>query len=193
MAFAETLALNLNPDELQAGQTIWNTTSPGNFSFSVGWNYICSILNTWSITKTYLYHFNKCHRVFKPFDVFIIRNFEIITWFVDGLVSCPWNLDPAFVWNQRTNWCLSSNPLHKNIERHTADTIVSWPNPRQWVIVHTSDLMMIIRQSIYILSIITREMSKLKTYSPTYCIMDNGENMLNLTHTLDKIYLTVIL
>ena len=81
----------------------------------------------------------------------------------------------------------------KNIERHTADIIVSWLNPKQWVIVHTSDLMMITRQSIYILSIITREMGKLKTYSPTYCIMDNGENMLNLTHTFDKIYLTGIL
>ena len=40
-------------------------------------------------------------------------------------------------------------------------------------IVHTSDLMMIIRQNMYILSIITKEMGKLKTYSPTYCIMDN--------------------
>ena len=39
---------------------------------------------------------------------------------------------------------------NKNIERHTADTIVSWP--KQWLIVHTYDLMMIIRQSIYILS-----------------------------------------
>ena len=83
--------------------------------------------------------------------------------------------------------------LHKNIERYTADIIVSWPNPEQWVIVHTSDLMMIIRQSIYILSIITGEISKLKTYSPIYYIMDNGENMLNLTHTLDKIYPTGIL
>ena len=35
----------------------------------------------------------------------------------------------------------------KNIKRHTAHTIVSWPNPKQWIIVHTSDLMMIIRQS----------------------------------------------
>ena len=52
---------------------------------------------------------------------------------------------------------------HKNIERHTADTIVSWPYPKQWVIVHTSDLMMIIRQINYSLSIITRGMSKLKT------------------------------
>ena len=39
---------------------------------------------------------------------------------------------------------------HKNIERHTGDPIVSWPNPKQWAKVHTSDLMMIIWQSIYI-------------------------------------------
>ena len=71
---------------------------------------------------------------------------------------------------------------HKNIERHTAHTIVSWPNPKQWVMVHTSDLMMMIRQSMYILSIIIKEMGKLKTDSLTYCIMDNWENMLNLTH-----------
>ena len=38
---------------------------------------------------------------------------------------------------------------NKNIERHTAHIIVSWPNPKQWIIVHTSDLMMIIRQSVY--------------------------------------------
>ena len=42
--------------------------------------------------------------------------------------------------------------VHKNTERHTAHTIVSWPNPKQWVIVRTSDLVMIIRQSIYIQS-----------------------------------------
>ena len=71
--------------------------------------------------------------------------------------------------------------IHKNIERHTADTIVSLPNPKQLVIVDTSDLMMTIRQSIYILSIITTEMGKLKAYSPTYCIMDNGGNMLNVS------------
>ena len=53
--------------------------------------------------------------------------------------------------------CLSLCHKNKNIERHTADTIVSWLNPKQWSIVHTFDLMMIIRQSIYILSIITRE------------------------------------
>ena len=44
----------------------------------------------------------------------------------------------------------------------------------------------------YILSTITRELGKLKTYNPTYWIMDNKENVLNLTHTLDKIYLADI-
>ena len=54
----------------------------------------------------------------------------------------------------------------KNIEIHTVHTIHSWPNPKQWVIVHTFDLMMIKRQSIYILSIITKGMGKLKHTAP---------------------------
>ena len=96
-------------------------------------------------------------------------------------------------WDRVTHLCVGNLcQLCKNIDRHTAHNIVSWPNPKQWVIVHTSDLMMIIRQSIYILSIITREFGKLKTHSPTYCIIDKWENMLNLTHTLEQIYLTVL-
>ena len=35
-------------------------------------------------------------------------------------------------------------------------------------------------------------MGKLKTHSPIYCILDNWANMLNLTHTLNEIYLTGI-
>ena len=35
----------------------------------------------------------------------------------------------------------------KNIVRHTAHTIVSWPNPKQWLMIHTSGLMMMIRSS----------------------------------------------
>ena len=31
--------------------------------------------------------------------------------------------------------------------RHTAHTIVSWPNPEQWLMIHTSNLIMIIRLS----------------------------------------------
>ena len=64
-----------------------------------------------------------------------------------------------------------SKRAYKNTERHTAHTIVSWPNPREWVIVHTYDLMMMIRQSIYILSIITREIGKLKTQPHVWCVL----------------------
>ena len=35
-------------------------------------------------------------------------------------------------------------------------------------------------------------MGKLKAHSPTYCMMDNWENMLYLTHTLNKAYSTGI-
>ena len=75
----------------------------------------------------------------------------------------------------------------KNIERQrpTAHTIVSWPNPKQWVIVHTSALMMIIRQSIYIY--IFSQSSQRNwvnwKHSPTYCIMDNWENICLILHT----------
>ena len=78
--------------------------------------------------------------------------------------------------------------IENNIKRHAAYTIVSWPIPKQWVIVHTSDLMMMIKQSRYIVSITTRKIGKLKTHSPTYCIMDNWENMLNLTHSTKYIW-----
>ena len=54
------------------------------------------------------------------------------------------------------SWDVCPSPLsdyfQKNIEIHTTNIIVSWPNPKQWVIVHSSDLMMIIRHSIYSLS-----------------------------------------
>ena len=88
----------------------------------------------------------------------------------------------VMVWRSRQTYYL------KNIERHTAHTIVSWLNPKKWVIVHISDLIMIIRQSIYILSIITRAMGKLKTHSPTRCIMDDWENMFYLTHSTKYIW-----
>ena len=35
-----------------------------------------------------------------------------------------------------------SLPRYKNKERDTAHTIVSWPNPKQWQMGHTSDLLM---------------------------------------------------
>ena len=47
-----------------------------------------------------------------------------------------WNVPPS-------NLVISQ--IHKNIVRHTAHTIVSWPNPKQWLMINTSGLMMIIR------------------------------------------------
>ena len=98
---------------------------------------------------------------------------------------------------QNTTWFIWKDnsgrfQQHETIERHTAHSIVSWSNPKQWihVVVHTSDLII---NEVYIISIITRENGKLKTYNPIYCIMNDRENMLYLTHTLDKIYLTGIL
>ena len=37
--------------------------------------------------------------------------------------------------------------VYKNIVRHSAHNIVSRPNPKQWLVTHTFDVMMIIRQS----------------------------------------------
>ena len=131
------------------------------------------------------------------FDPILYQFWFMLTdwnWKVITLTS----MSPHGIWKARAlhyycDMTVTRLLAYKNIERHTAHTIVSWPNRKQWVIVHTSDLMMIIRQSMYILSIITKEMGKRKTRSPTYCIMDNWGNMLNLTHTLDKLYLTGIL
>ena len=37
-----------------------------------------------------------------------------------------------------------------------------------------------------------KEMGKLKIHSPIYYVMENCENTLNITHTLDKLYLAGI-
>ena len=68
---------------------------------------------------------------------------------------------------------------------HTAHTIVSWPNHKQWHISHSSDLIMIIRSSIRILTIIIKEMGKLSTQSPIYCMTGNWEIWLHLRCTLE--------
>ena len=55
--------------------------------------------------------------------------------------------------------------VNKNIARHTAHTIVSWLNHKQWLVVHSSDLMMITIIS-YLLTIFIREEVKLKRTAP---------------------------
>ena len=80
--------------------------------------------------------------------------------------------------------------LHKNIESHTLHTNVSWPNPKQCLMIYTSDLMMIIRKSKNIVTTIKTEMCKLKTHNPIYCIKDNWDYGLDLRHTFNRTYST---
>ena len=56
--------------------------------------------------------------------------------------------------------------VRKNIEWHTAHTIVSWPFTKRWQLGHTSDLMMIIRSNSGICSIVIKEMGRLNIQSP---------------------------
>ena len=60
--------------------------------------------------------------------------------------------------------CTVSNHLskisvrnYKNIEGYTAHIIVSWPNPKQWQMGHTSNLMMMMRSSTGILTIVIKK------------------------------------
>ena len=89
-------------------------------------------------------------------------------------------------------WIGYVETCHMNIKRHTLHIIVSWHNTKQWPKGHTSDLMMIIRLSTHILTIIIREMDKLNTHSSIYYMKENGENWLNIRHTLNRMYLTSI-
>ena len=143
-----------------------------------------SLIDAVVITKLFVFDISWCvyHYSAAKFKLIILQPSNVANkcgarrpWKPKVKLNLGWRSNIAIIISY--SWGLFYLDTQKNIERHTADTIVSLPNPKQWVIAHASDLMMIIRQSTYILSIITREMTKLKTYSPTYCIMDNGENM----------------
>ena len=84
-----------------------------------------------------------------PFD-------DVITRKMSSTTMSTMSLRPQCVNN------INSEVINKNTKRHTAQTIVSWPNPKQWF----DDLMMIIRQSTYILSIITRKWVNWKHTAP---------------------------
>ena len=74
----------------------------------------------------------------------------------------------------------------KHIEKHKAHTIAPLPNPKQWQIGDPFDLMMIIRSSKGILTIIRREMDTLNTHSP---MKGNWQNRPNLRRTLQTEYI----
>ena len=79
-----------------------------------------------------------------------------VLWVVKSLLHCwlrCWNfcerVSTAQAVCDQKHVSLFELSVDKNIEKHSAHAIFSWPNPKEWIIVHTSDLMMIIRQSIY--------------------------------------------
>ena len=91
-----------------------------------------------------------------------------------GLVSTEKNFVPrpvlfklGYVW---IDWKWSSLFIYKNKARHAVHTIVSWSNPKQWLMVHTSDSMITIPLITHTVTIFTREIGKLKTHSPILSI-----------------------
>ena len=83
-----------------------------------------------------------------------------LTHHIHSILNCTNLNDHMWIWYYDTYlWnfiSVSTTISNKNIERHTAHTIVSRPNPKQWQMGHTSDLIMIMRYSTRILTIIIR-------------------------------------
>ena len=78
---------------------------------------------------------------------YTFKPYTLVTRLFKHLLTAKCNTLFRFMWNDCVAKC-----INKNIEIHTAHTIVWWPNPKQWIIVHTSDLMVLIRQSAYFVS-----------------------------------------
>ena len=124
--------------------------------------YTHRILFAWRVWHGYAYHNYQIPLITKINSPFHFENFNI----VDSIFS-------QIPINKHKNVSFAQFFNHKIIKRHTTHTIVSWPNPTHWILLYTSDLMMIIRQS-NIFSQPTRGiLGKLNTYSPIYWIMDN--------------------
>ena len=71
---------------------------------------------------------------------------------------------------------VSDTDNNKNIVKHTAKTIVSWANPKQWLIIHISESIMIIRCITDILKIIGRDIRhymKHDVYENEFIIIKN--------------------
>ena len=73
--------------------------------------------------------------------------------------------------------------------RHKAHTIVSWPNPKQWLMIPTSYLMMIIRQSTHKIPCILQLMHTVRTLLH-YCDVLMGAMASQIT-SLTIVYSTV--
>ena len=76
---------------------------------------------------------------------------------------------PALRGCWRTNFLQIHEQFHvpKNIIRQTAHTIVSWPDPKQWLMIHTSDVMRI-KHMCYTLMPCSGPRLNIKTVLSTY-------------------------
>ena len=90
---------------------------------------------------------------------------------------------------QRSNQSISH--ILMNIARHTAHTIVSWPIPKHLLMIHISNLMVMMEWITSISTIIKRQVSwSWKHTQSIYRIKYNWDNSLKLRHALDRIHLT---
>ena len=110
----------------------------------------------------------------KPYKIY--KRFSFVVFCYAFIIASLWRIIymPLLGWHGIDSW-----PNHKNIERRTAHTIASWPNPKQLQMGHTSDLIMKIRWSTGIFTIIVREMCELNTHSPIHSMWGDWENWLN--------------
>ena len=86
-------------------------------------------------------------------------------------------------------YCIGLDDIfQKNIGRHAAHNIVWWPNHKHWLIIYTSDLMMIRYSRPHILAVIACKMGLLKTHSLVYRKEDVCENWRNHRHARHNIF-----
>ena len=67
---------------------------------------------------------------------------------------------------------------HTHTHTHThiyIHIIASWPNLKQWIIIHISDLIMTVGWKIDIITIIKMEKGKMKIHSPIHCTKGNRD------------------
>ena len=120
-----------------------------------------------------------------------------ILWIYHTNVSVITHLPMMFTYPlcQHRNELVAMELPCKSIERHTAHSVISIPNYKQWQIGHSSDLMMIIRYTYkYTYSLNHhKRMGKPNTHSPIYCMKYYWKNWFNVRQSLDRMYLTSIL
>ena len=50
----------------------------------------------------------------------------------DCIMKLIFLIENFYISTQISLACVTNSPINKNIKRHTAHIIVSWPNPKQW-------------------------------------------------------------